>query len=235
MPRLICGDVLDVLPRLGQFACLIADPPDNIGLAYSGYNDRKPIAEYKIQFAKWLDAFIASAKVVWVSFNARHLWWVARLVDERISSNLKCRLFIQRFTFGAYLHHDAANCFRPILRIMRKDAKLYPRQILVPSQRLLIGDKRAKPAGRIPGDVWDFPRITGNSRERRRHHPTQLREDMIRRMVNFSSKPGESVCDCFSGTGTVLRAVKDRDVIAIEISPYYCDMIAKEHGLEVEK
>ena len=56
---------------------------------------------------------------------------------------------------------------------------------------------------------------------------------MVKRMVDFSTLPGESVADVFSGTGTVLRAVKDRPITSIELDPLYCQKIAEEHGLAI--
>ena len=76
---------------------------------------------------------------------------------------------------------------------------------------------------------------------------------MIERIIQFSTLPGEPICDAFSGTGTVLRAVRnlghvseylswsgEREVLSrnpimsIEIDPKYCLAIAAEHSLNVE-
>ena len=75
---------------------------------------------------------------------------------------------------------------------------------------------------------------------------------MIERIIKFSTLPGESICDAFSGTGTVLRAVNNlssqptnvpflgecvpfrNPVTSIEISPSYCSRIAYEHDLAIE-
>ena len=72
---------------------------------------------------------------------------------------------------------------------------------------------------------------------------------MIERIIKFSTLPGEAICDVFSGTGTVLRAVNNlsfdlpdaaayvgprNPVTSIELSPRYCWNIAGDHGLEIE-
>jgi hypothetical protein len=232
--RLICGDVLDVLPKLGPFTCLIADPPDNIGLKYDCYHDRLPEESYQIFLHTFLSRAVLVADITWLSFNAKYLPFVGKLVHDYFErDDYECRLFMQTFTFGQNRNTDCGNGYRPLLRISFA-SKFYPDAIKVPSWRQKNGDKRAAPGGRVPLDVWDFPRITGNCKERRAWHPTQLREAMIDRIVKFSTLPGESVCDCFSGTGTVLRAVKDRPVTSIEIDPVYCDRISAEHNLPVE-
>lgn len=237
MKRLICGDVLTAIPKLDQtYQCLIADPPDNIGLSYDVYKDRVPDHEYK-EFLKtffWIAKYYS--KISWISFNAKHLFKVGSLVEELLHCcpNYRARIFIQSFTFGQNQNVDFGNGFRPWLRIKHTSAKTYPNAVRVPSWRQLNGDKRANPEGKVPLDHWPFPRVTGNSKQRRPWHPTQLHEDMIKRIIDFSTKPGDRVCDAFSGSGTVLRAAEDRHVTSIELSPEYCKHLSNEHNLEIE-
>jgi DNA modification methylase len=245
MHRLICGDVLDVLPTLGRFKLLIADPPDNIGLGYDEYQDSMPKSDYHALLRRWLTMFIDKAEIVWFSFNAKWVFAIGRII-ENYFYHYDARLFIQSFTFGQNNKYDCGNGYRPLLRLKHRDAAIYPEAIRVPSQRQLTGDKRAAVGGRVPLDHWaDFPRITGNCRERRAWHPTQLREGMIERIIKFSTQPGDSICDAFSGTGTVLRAVGNlspgppewqprNPVTSIELDAGYCAKIAAEHGLTVE-
>lgn len=236
MKRLICGDALEVLPQLGWFHCLIADPPDNIGLGYDSYDDRRSDDEYSDFLYRLIASAAGCCGSAWISFNARHVFVVGAIVDQLFrGTSTEARLFIQTFTFGQSRQTDCGNGYRPLLRLRRHDAPLYPDAIRVESARQRAGDKRAAPGGCVPLDHWpEFPRITGNCRERRSWHPTQLREAMIQRMVRLTTLPGDRVADVFSGTGTVLRAVDDRDVVSIEIDRGYCDKIAAEHGLEVE-
>ena len=257
--RLICADVLDVLPTLGRFKCVIADPPDNLGLAYEGYNDKQSKRDYLRFFGDFIHLCVTKADIVWISFNAKWIFDVGAILNddcedyftEVVSGEYEARLFIQTFTFGQNRNSDCGNGYRPLLRLKHRDAKLYPKAIRVSSWRQLNGDKRAAVGGRVPLDHWDeFPRITGNCKERRAWHPTQLREGMIERITKFSTLPGEAICDVFSGTGTVLRAVKNlsesykadggewrcnrNPVTSIELSESYCEKIADEHGLTVE-
>lgn len=253
--RLICGDVLDVLPTLGRFKCLIADPPDNIGLSYGEYDDRMDEFTYKVKFWDWMTAFCRHADIVWISFNAKWWAWAGECVNIMANhhnyENYEARLFIQSFTFGQNRQSDCGNGYRPLLRLKHRHAILYPDAIKIPSWRQQNGDKRAAAGGRVPLDHWgDFPRITGNCKERRAWHPTQLREAMIERIIKFSTQPGDAICDCFSGTGTVLRAVNNlswvdqgepgevyrarNPVTSIELDAGYCEKIATEHGLDVE-
>jgi len=238
MNRLFCGNVLEVLPTLERHTCLIADPFDNIGLNYSEYNDKMTPDEYRAFMAECLDLFVQKASVVWISYNARWTFMMGSLVEDILDQypDYEAKPFTQTFSFGQNNKRDCGNGHRPIVRLKTREAPLYPDAIKVPSWRQLNGDKRAAPGGRVPLDAWDdFPRITGNCKERRPHHPTQIREGMVKRMVDLSTQPGDTVLDCFSGTGTVLRAVKDRHITSIELDRGYCDKIAEEHGLSVMK
>jgi DNA modification methylase len=109
---------------------------------------------------------------------------------------------------------------------------LYPDATRVPSWRQEHGDKRADPRGRVPGDVFDFTRVTGNSKQRRAWHPTQLNEGLVERCLNLTTVEGDYVLDPFGGTGTTLRVCKriGRNCTLIEIDPAYCAKIAEEHS-----
>jgi site-specific DNA-methyltransferase (adenine-specific) len=107
----------------------------------------------------------------------------------------------------------------------------------MPSWRQKNGDKRADPRGRVPGDVFSFARVTGNSKQRRSWHPTQLNEGLVERCLKLTTPEGGTVLDPFAGTGTTLR-VCDRlgmNCTLIEIDPKYCKLIAKEHNLKVKE
>lgn len=232
--KLYCGDVFKVVPKLGRFKCLIADPPDNIGLKYNSYKDKKSEQDYEIFLKSLLLLCMQHGDISWISFNAKWILSIGKLL-ALYPNNFEFKMFVNTFTFGQNNTKDCGNGYRPLLRIKRPSAILYPNAIKVPSWRQLNGDKRATPGGRVPLDVWQFERITGNCKERRKFHPTQLREGMIKRIIDFSTLPGESVGDLFSGTGTVLRACKDRDITSIEIDKLYCKEIAKEHNLKIER
>jgi DNA modification methylase len=79
--------------------------------------------------------------------------------------------------------------------------------IRVRSARQDQGDKRANPAGRVPGDVWSFPRMPGNAHERL-GHPCQMPEVILERIVLAASSIGDLVFDPFAGSGTTLAVAK---------------------------
>ncbi len=229
--KLIEGDVLEVLPTLGHFQCAFLDPPDALGLKLNGYKDVS-----KDGYMAWLGEIIHETirhcDITWLSYNSRWDLAVKHWAYEYSKTCLvEVKPFYQTFTFFQCSQTDCASAERPLLRFRRKDAPIYPDQIRVPSWRQEHGDKRASPKGRVPGNVWSFPRVTGNSKQRRRHHPTQLNEGLVERAILLSTKEGDSVLDLFSGTGTTIRVCKriSRDVTSVEANPFFCQKIREEH------
>ena len=222
--RIIQGDCLEVLPTLPKATMVWADPPDNLGVEYAGVGDKRDRWEY----GRWLRDVIHEGQiqsdVFWLSYYYRYQ---ALVFGKCVCSDEQWRQFIWRFTFGQYRYTDCGNGYRPILRLMHPDVKLYPDAIRVESARQKLGDKRADPRGRVPDDVWEFPRVCGTFHERKKWHPNQHPKDLLRRMVLFSTQPGDLVIDMFAGTGNMLEICKelDRNCIGIELSEFYCDKI----------
>ena len=229
---LFCGDCVEILPHLERFKCLFADPPDNLGLQYGVYDDNLPSDKYVKQLEKWFRLFVEKADITWVSYNSRWTFNVGRIVTELLMDfpQLSAKACVQTFTFGQNCQSDMGNGHRPLVRLMWEGSKLYPEAIRVASWRQLNGDKRADPRGRVPLDVFDFPRVTGNSKQRRAHFPTQLHEGLVERCVLMSTVAGERVADVFSGSGTTAIVCKrlGRECDSIELDPTSCERIADE-------
>jgi hypothetical protein len=230
--RLIQGDVLDVLPRLGNFTCCLLDPPDALGLKLNGYHDR-PKKGYIDWLGRVLEKTIAHCGITWLSYNSQWDLAVKHWAYEfgRTFDDIEIKPFYQHYTFFQCNNNDCAPAERPMLRFRRRDTPIYPDHIRVPSWRQLHGDKRAAPGGKVPGNVWDFPRVTGNSKQRRSFHPTQLNEGLVERAILLSTSEGSEVLDLFSGTGTVIRVCKriGRSTTSIEVNDFYCSKITEEH------
>jgi len=233
---LINMDCMEWLPDMEEIDTIFADPPDNIGLGYDTYKDKHSEEEYVGLLQRWLCMFVAKAKTIWLSYNAKWTFEIGRIVcalQESHGKTLTVKPCVQTYTFGQHNHHDLGNNHRPLIRFQRAGAPLYPDAIRVPSWRQENGDKRADPRGRVPGDVFDFTRVTGNSKQRRSWHPTQLNEGLVERCLKLSTPVGGTVLDPFGGTGTTLRVCKTLGMACtlIELDKHYCDKIAEEHGL----
>lgn len=223
------GDCLAMMEEVGQCDMIFADPFDNIGLGYNGFDDNMQDDEYEGFLADVVDAMWKYAPISWMSFNAK---WLAKVGDiANWFPGENHRFFMQTFTFGNNNRKKFVNGFRPILRLMHEDAVTYPYAVYVESERQKIGDKRASPKGKMPDDVWAFPRVTGNSKQRRAWSPTQLHEGLYKRCIDFSTKPGDRICDLFAGSGTMARvAGETHEVHLIEVSDETVKHLREEHG-----
>jgi DNA modification methylase len=235
MIELINGTFQAVLPKLDGFKMIFADPPDNIGLGYETYKDSVPVSEYTKLLRDILWESRAKCEILWVSFNARHLPLMGLLVHDFLRDGWVFKPGVQVFTFGQHNKHDLGNGHRPLWRLMRDGTTIYPDAIRVPSWRQLNGDPRANPDGRVPLDVFDFPRVVGNSKQRRKWHKTQLHEGLYERCVKLSCVAGDRACDLFAGTGTLARVCEPLSVDStlVEMDVNYCENIAMEHNLHV--
>lgn len=76
----------------------------------------------------------------------------------------------------------------------------------------------AKPIHPVPS-VMDWV-YSGNKR-----HPTEKAVEVIAPLVRCFSKPGDLVCDPFSGSGStsVAAALNGRDYLGIDIDPKHCE------------
>lgn len=234
--KTIQGDCLEIFKELPKAKMVFADPPDNLGAEYDGYEDKLPNSKYRVWFDKMIDTILLSKNspdIFWLSYYYKYQQLVFQHTGVPFvnPAKLEWRQFIWRFTFGQHRHTDCGNGYRPIMRWMKEDAIIYPDVIRVPSARQSVyNDKRANPKGRVPDDVWDFSRVCGTFNERRKWHPTQHPEALMERIIKFSCVPGDLVIDLFAGSGTTQRVCKRLNIacIGIDISESYCEKIKEE-------
>lgn len=228
MNKLICGDCLKVLPTLPKATMVWADPPDNLGMKYKGFIDKQPNYIFWLQRVLYVAAATCPG-IFWLSYNNKYQPAIMTALGSYDPAPL-WRQFIWHYTFGQNRKTDFVSSYRPILRIMKPNVKTYPKAVRIPSLRQIkYNDKRAKSGGKTPDDVWEFPRVCGTFHERKKWIPNQHPKDLLRRMVLFSTKPGDLVIDMFAGSGNMFEVCHElkRDCIGIEISSEYCKYIRK--------
>ena len=226
----------DVLEHMADVRMIFADPPDNIKLGYAKHEDNMVPEDYEKFITSLIYGAVDRCQVFWLSYNAKHTFMIGSIINTfQRHKAWKVKPCVQTFTFYQHNQHDLGNAHRPLVRFTKPGVKLYPDQVRVPSWRQLHGDKRADGRGKVPGDVFDIPRVTGNSKQRRAWIPTQLNEELYERCIKLSCKKGDTVCDLFAGSGTLAR-VSERcgvNALLVEIDKTYCKKIADEHKLMV--
>ena len=81
------GNCLKVIKDLGEFDMIFADPFDNIGLKYNGFNDRISNMGYTVFLEQVIQQMWRWAPISWMSFNAIHLSKVGYFVDSFVPNN----------------------------------------------------------------------------------------------------------------------------------------------------
>jgi DNA modification methylase len=221
------GDCLELLDRVDKVKAIFADPPDNIGYKYSGFEDSWNSNALYYQFIELLvRKAMGKCGIFWLSYNSIHDPEIPSIFATLKKSfpSWQYRLFLWRYTFGQYNDKECSHGFRPIILWKSLTAELNYDAIREPSKRMMLGDARA--AGpRIPDDVWEFPRVVGNFPERRAWHPTQHPQQLLRRIKLLSNG---SLLDCFLGSGT--SKIIDPQCIGIEWSDVYIRELEKMFG-----
>lgn len=207
---------------------IIADPPDNIGKEYAEYEDKLQLQKYLELLDLWLRRCCQLTDgPVFFTFNEK---WIPAVEHTIVDAELK---LVQRcwwyYTFGQHNATRYTPCVRPIYWL--NNDTIYPDAIKIPSARQeKYHDKRAKGGGRMPPNVWEFSRICGTFKERRKWHVVQLPEALVERIILGHSQEGNTVLDPFSGSGTSIYAAAKlkRHAIGLDISPFYIQKTKEE-------
>lgn len=208
---------------------IFADPPFNIGYRYDVYRDRKPRLAYLMWASQWVRLAAARLADTGSIFIAIGDELAADYCQLARNFGLTLRNWIiWHYTFGPHQKRKFGRDHAHILYFTAhpKRFTFNADAIRVESARQRMGDKRANPAGRVPGDVWQFPRLPGNAKERT-GHPCQMPEAILERIILAASNPGDLVFDPFAGSGTTLAVAKrlGRRWAGCELSPDYAAKI----------
>lgn len=248
MNRVDAGSCLDLLPTLpaGCASLVFADPPFNIGYQYDVYDDRTDRQSY-LRFA---DRWLCEAVRVLAPRGSLFL-----AIGDEFAAEYKVRLdalgltmrnwIVWHYAFGPHQKKKFGRDHVHILYYVRdpEHFTFNANAIRIESARQRMGDKRANPLGRVPGDVWSVPRLPGNARERT-GHPCQMPETVLARIILSCTNPGDLVVDPFAGSGTTLAVASrlSRTWYGCELSGAYAvrvrerlEAIAEQEGMRSEE
>ena len=216
----VTADCLDFLANIpdASVQLIVCDPPYNIQLAHWDVH-----ADYLAWAAKWL----AEAERVLAPTGSLALFGGLQYQAEagsgdlltlihylrRHSSMLLANLIVWNYPNGMSAHRFFANRHEEIAWF-GKTSKYYfdLDSVREPydeaTKAAYRKDKRLRPEsvekGRNPTNVWQMPRLNGNSKERV-GHPTQKPREVIQRLVRALSYPGSVVLDFFAGSCVTTR------------------------------
>jgi site-specific DNA-methyltransferase (adenine-specific) len=255
---ILTGDSLALLPRLpaGCANLVFADPPFNLGLDHPGYDDRRPEDEY----LRWLKELLrASARVLapagalWLAIDTAHQAEAAVMLK---ALGLHWRnTIVWHYSFGPCQKKKFTRSWAA-LHYFVKDTKRFTLNrdaVAVPSARqLAYNDKRARPGGKVPddvwfvrpqqaepegffdpaGDVWHVRREAGTFKGRV-GHVCQMPLPVLERIISATSNPGDLVLDPVCGPGTTLVAAQKlgRKFLGIELCDTTAELARRRLGL----
>ncbi|MBI4681474.1 MAG: site-specific DNA-methyltransferase [Nitrospirae bacterium] len=241
--KVYLGDCIKIMKGFPSNSAdlVCADPPFNIGIKYDRYNDNLSYDKYY----RWSEKWIAEAYRILKKDGSVYVAIGDEFASE-INIILKRTGFYFRnwiiwyYTFGQNQRKKFNRAHTHILYFIkdRERFKFNSKTIRVPSARQLIyNDKRANSDGKVPDDVWEFPRVCGTFKERIKEHPCQMPESLLERIIKTSSDVGDIVLDPFGGTGTTATVAKrlKRNYVTIEISENYYNAIVKRLSGQIEE
>jgi adenine-specific DNA-methyltransferase len=217
------------LNTLKQADLIFCDPPFGIGQKYAGFEDK--IQDYREFTFQWMQIAGTALKENGVL--------VAHGSDEVAEHFIHCYeqaylkrigTIIRSYRFGQCRKSHWVNGHEIEYIFQRRDAKDFKfnwEAVAEESDRVKYKDKRVANGvngKRPPLTVWDFPRITGNSKERRPNHPNQIPEELVARYIKAYTDEGDMVMDFFGGSFTtaVVCQTLNRNCISCDISLENC-------------
>jgi site-specific DNA-methyltransferase (adenine-specific) len=241
----VTSDCLELLAKIpdGSVQLIICDPPYNIQLAHWDMH-----LDYLAWAAKWL----SEAERVLAPTGSLALFGGLQYQAEagsgdlltliqhlrRHSSMLLANLIVWNYPNGMSAHRFFANRHEEIAWF-GKTSKYYfdLDSVREPydeaTKAAYRKDKRLRPEsvekGRNPTNVWQMPRLNGNSKERV-GHPTQKPREVIQRLVRALSYPGSVVLDFFAGSCVTTRVAieEGRHSLSCDAEPVVHDYLKKQ-------
>lgn len=232
-------DALELLRSLpdGSVQLIIADPPYNLGPKFG--NDREWINDES--WLPWCVDWLRECKRVLTDDGNLFVYGIHHYLCfihvELYKLGLQYRRQIIWFYengFSTY-RRSLATHYEPLLWFS-KTSEYYFETIREPyKSQARLKNKIVKngkvwlphPDGRIAGDVWNFPTLSGKRfASEKVAHPTQKPLSISERLVKHFSQPGSTVLIPFAGSGSecVAAAMHGRNFIASELNPTYVEL-----------
>ncbi len=245
------ADALEWLAALppGRARLIVADPPYNIGKA--GW-DRFPSTDYLEWTSRWVSQAcraLSADGTMYVCGFPEPLARIAAAVGPTFAS---WRLLVWYYRNKASVASDWGRSHEGLLHLRKgrgmvfnvdavrvpynRHTLTYPERPQAATSQFERGRRRTgarprswapDPRGARPRDVLEIPTLCNGSAEKT-SHPTQKPEELIRRLVLASSRPGDLVIDPFGGAGTtfVVCEAAGRRWLGCEREESYCRIVA---------
>ena len=188
----------------------ITDPPYNQGYAYNHYKDRIPEKDY----INLLSRIPIPCVIIHYPEETINLLPKAMKVkcDQVVSWVYNSNTGKQHRLISWW------GCKPNFSKIRQPYKNLNDKRI---KERIANGKTGAKLY-----DWWEINQVKNVSKEKT-DHPCQIPEEVIRRIILLTAKPGDLIIDVFAGSGTTSKVAKDLgfNSISYENDPIYVEII----------
>jgi site-specific DNA-methyltransferase (adenine-specific) len=221
--RLYQGDSIAWLASLESESVdlIFADPPYNINKAdWDSFENQEAYIQWSLQWIEQASRVLTPIGSLYICGFSEILADLKHPASQYFKG---CRWLIWHYKNKANLGNDWGRSHESIMHFRKStsvklnldDVRIpygahtlrYPSHPQADSSVYGNGKKRDRwlphPKGAKPKDVIDIP-TTCNGMEETTPHPTQKPEELIRKFVLASSRPGDLVIDPFSGSGTTV-------------------------------
>ena len=208
--EIIHGDCRTYLDRISQDVFFISDPPYNQSYHYDEYKDRMAAEEY----ASLLLTVFKRRKSAIILYpeEAVQLLGGGRMGD------------IQQIVSWVYPSYTAKQHRLISWWNCKPDLRLIPQPYKNPTDKRI---KKRIEEGKTARsyDWWEINQVK-NVSKKDNPHPCPIPYELARRIILSTTKVGDTVCDPFAGSGTVLKAAKDlgRNFLGFDISKKYVEV-----------
>ncbi|HKE17512.1 MAG TPA: site-specific DNA-methyltransferase [Kofleriaceae bacterium] len=227
---------------------VVADPPYN--LAKEEWDDLGSLDAY----VSWCDGWLAEVERVLTPGGSAYVCGFSEILAEVKARSARrfrggCRWLVWYYRNKANLGRDWGRSHESILHLRQPDClridvdavrvpynrhtERYPERVQAVSSQYGRGVRRDRwrphPLGAKPRDVLEIPVLCNGTAEKT-HHPTQKPADLVRRLLQASTRPGQLVLDPFVGSGTTALVAEELDRRWVA-----CDSDARYVGLARER
>ena len=243
--KLIHNDRLKLLNKLknNSVQLIITSPPYNIG---KSYEKKKPFENYLKEQEKTLKECFRvlkkSGSLCWQVgsyFENSELFPLDIYIHQickKIGFKLRNRI-IWHFEHGLHSYRKFSGRYETIMWFTKTDEYYFDFEDIrvpqkYPGKLGYKGKNKGKytgnAKGKNPSDVWIFPNVKSNHKEKTLH-PCQFPIELAERLVLSMSKKGDTVIDPYAGVGTTLiAAIKNkRKAAGSEILKKYINIAKK--------
>ena len=214
--QIICGNCLDIMRGVPPEAFIISDPPYNQKYHYDNYADNLKSEEYKNLLLK----IFGGRKSVVIHYP-----------EETINILSALGGGIQQVVSWVYNSNTAKQSRLITWWNCKPDFRAIPQPYKNPTDKRI--KQRIAEGKTCRGyDWWEINQVKNVSKGPGAHS-CPIPEEVARRIILSTTKPGDLVVDPFAGSGTICKVARDlgRRYIGIELSEAYCK-IARERLAE---